>query len=144
MKLEFKATKRKKKRVGRGISAGKGKTAGRGTKGQKSRSGFKTKRGFEGGQNPLSQRIPKKRGFKSLGRLKFQVINISDLDKFKEGERVTQEKLKEKGLIKGKGPVKVLGKGKITKKIKVEAQSFSSQAEEILKKAGGEAVRIKK
>ena len=144
MKLEFKMAKKKKKRDGRGISAGRGKTAGRGTKGQKSRSGFRTKRGFEGGQNPLSQRIPKKRGFKPLKKVKSFIINTTALNKFQEGETVNAKKLKAKGLISGTGPLKVLAKGELTKKLKVEAHSFSKKAEEVIKKAGGEVIKIKK
>jgi len=144
MKLEkIKLKKKSKKRVGRGISGGQGKTAGRGTKGQKSRSGYKKKRGFEGGQNPLTQRLPKKKGFKSLNNIKYIVVNISIFNKFKDGESVDALKLKKEGLISSyNGPIKVLGSGELKKKVTVEANAFSKKAKEIIKKAGGEVIEI--
>jgi len=140
MKLDFKTKFKKRKRVGRGISAGGGKTAGRGTKGQKSRSGFKRKRGFEGGQMPLKQRLPKKRGFTKFRQVKFQVVNLSNLNAFKDGELVTPLKLREKGIITKKGPVKILGKGELKKKLKVEVDFLSAKAKDLIKKAGGEII----
>ncbi len=143
MKLEFKTKFKKRKRVGRGISAGGGKTAGRGTKGQKSRSGFKRKRGFEGGQMPLKQRLPKKRGFKKFKKIKPQVLNVSDLNTFKDGEVVNSAKLREKGIIRKEGPIKILGKGELKKKLKVEAEFLSNKAKDLIKKAGGEFILSK-
>lgn len=142
MKLDFKNKFKNKKRVGRGTASGSGKTAGRGTKGQKSRSGFKHKRGFEGGQNPLSQRIPKLKGFKSLG-IKYNIINVESLNIFKDGETVNYKNLKEKKIIIKKGPIKILGRGELKKKIIVEADAFSKKACEIIKKAGGEYKKLK-
>lgn len=143
MRIKFNTKSKKKKRAGRGISAGRGKTAGRGTKGQKSRSGYRTKRGFEGGQNPLTQRIPKKRGFKGLEKAEVSVLNISQLNKFKEGEVINFLKLKEKGLISKLGVIKILGGGELKKKLIIEADFFSKQAKNKIKKAGGEVREIK-
>lgn len=143
MKIEFKARNKKPKRVGRGISAGGGKTAGRGTKGQKSRTGKKIRRGFEGGQNPLIRRIPKLRGFKSMNKGDIYIINVSDLNKFKDGEIINAERLIKERLIPKLGQVKVLGNGDIEKKVTVEAEKFSKQAIEKIKKAGGNIKEIK-
>jgi len=142
MKIEFKLRNKKKKRVGRGISAGGGKTAGRGTKGQKSRTGKKIRIGFEGGQNPLARRLPKKRGFKST-KEKNVVLNVSDFNVFKEGTSVNINNLIEKKIINKIQPIKVLGTGKLDKKLKIEANFFSEQAKNKIKKAGGEAIEIK-
>lgn len=144
MKLEFKTKRKKGKRVGRGISSGKGKTAGRGTKGQKSRAGFKAKRGFEGGQTPLKQRLPQKRGFKKLRSKNIAVLPVFLLNEFRDGETVTLSKLKEKGLISPKPSlVKILGEGELKKKLKVEVNFASKQAVEKIKKAGGGFKEIK-
>jgi large subunit ribosomal protein L15 len=115
-----KVNTKNRKRVGRGISAGQGKTAGRGTKGQKSRSGYNIPRKFEGGQMPFSMRMPKIKGFKSRGR---EVIEISlDLisEKFKDGEKVTYESLKEKGIIKNVSDrVKILNNGELKPTVEI-------------------------
>lgn len=142
MKLGFQIKNKKRKRVGRGISSGRGKTAGRGTKGQKSRTGFRNKRGFEGGQNPLVLRLPKKRGFKNFRKESYLAVNLADLNNFKDGETVNEIKLKEGGIISRIGPVKILGRGELKKKLTVEASSFSKKAEGAIKKAGGEAKKI--
>jgi len=109
-----------RKRVGRGISAGQGKTAGRGTKGQKSRSGHNIPRKFEGGQMPFSMRMPKIKGFKSRAK---EVIEVSlDLisEKFKDGEKVTYESLKEKGIIKSVSDrVKILNNGELKATVEI-------------------------
>lgn len=109
--LELRA-KKTTKRVGRGIGSGHGKTAGRGTKGQNARTGGGVRVGFEGGQNPLLQRIPKQRGFKSMSP-KAQVVHTDQLGHFKAGSEVTTEALFRAGLINDpKLPVKILGRGK--------------------------------
>ena len=128
------------KRVGRGIGSGNGKTSGRGQKGQNSRSGGGVRLGFEGGQNPLVFRIAK-RGFNNYNfTTRYAVINVGDLDKFKEGTEITPELLKEMGLIKDmKDGLKILGNGEITKKLTVSANKFSKIAKEKIENAGGKA-----
>jgi large subunit ribosomal protein L15 len=130
--------KKPRKRVGRGPGSGLGKTSGRGEKGQKSRSGYSRRFGFEGGQMPLTRRIPK-RGFTNIFRVDFQVINLRDLERlFADGDAVTPASLKEKGLLRRSGqPVKVLANGELTKKLKVEAHGFSAAARARIEAAGG-------
>ena len=132
--------KHDRKRVGRGVGSGLGKTSGRGHKGQNARSGGGVRPGFEGGQLPLFRRLPK-RGFKNaLFKVRYAVINLSDLDKFEEGAVVTPELLKEMGLIKKQlDGVKVLGNGTLTKKITVKANKFSDAALREIEKIGGKA-----
>ena len=142
MKLnELKALPEKKARkiVGRGPGSGMGKTSTRGQKGQKSRSGVSIKPWFQGGQSPIYRRVPK-RGFNNAQfTTRFAVINLSDLDKFfKDGEVVTPEILKERGIIKKQlAGVKVLATGKLTKKLTVKAQRFSSAAVTKIEESGG-------
>ena len=128
------------KRVGRGTSSGMGKTSGRGQKGQNSRSGGGVRLGFEGGQNPLFRRIPK-RGFNNYNfRVRYAVINVSDLDRFADGAEITPELLKEMGLVKNQlDGIKVLGNGNLTKKLTVKASVFSKTAKEKIEKNGGKA-----
>ena len=127
------------KRKGRGISAGQGKTAGRGANGQNSRSGGGVRLGFEGGQMPLYRRIPK-RGFTNIWREEPAIVNVGDLNCFEDGAEVTMELLKEKGLIKKPdNGLKVLGNGKLEKKLTVKANKFSKSAAEAIEKAGGKA-----
>jgi large subunit ribosomal protein L15 len=131
-----KQIKDSKKRVGRGIAAGQGKTAGRGTKGQKSRTGKKLRPGFEGGQMPLVQRIPKKRGFKAL-TAKPQTVRLEKLNILKEGDKVNMELLLRAGIVKGDiKSVKIVNGGKLDKKIIVQVPVTKSAAEAIAK-AGG-------
>jgi large subunit ribosomal protein L15 len=126
-----------KKRVGRGQGSGNGKTAGRGHKGAQSRSGFKFKRGFEGGQMPLHRRVPK-RGFHNLFRVEYVVVNVDDLaEVFDAGTVITPELLREKGIVRAKGKVKVLARGDVSKALTVRAHKFSGKAEEKIKAAGG-------
>ena len=125
-------------RKGRGAGSGNGKTAGFGHKGQKARSGVK-KAGFEGGQMPLARRIPK-RGFNNIFAKPYEIINLSALDKFEDGETVTAEALLAKGILsKCEYGVKVLGNGKVTKKVTVQAAAFSQAAKEAIEAAGGKA-----
>lgn len=126
---------RKRKRVGRGQGSGTGKTAGRGENGQNSRSGGRVHPRFEGGQMPLIRRIPK-RGFKSINRVEYQVVNVRDLEKV-EGE-VSPATLRAAGLIRSlKKPVKILGQGEIAKKISISAHKFSASAQAKIEAAGG-------
>ena len=125
-------------RRGRGHGSGNGKTAGKGHKGQKARSGA-TRPGFEGGQMPLSRRIPK-RGFNNIFATKFAIVNVADLNKFVDGTVVDAELLKASGLIKKEyDGVKVLGNGELTAKLTVKAAKFSQSAIEKIEKAGGKA-----
>lgn len=133
------ATKNRK-RVGRGPGSGTGKTAGRGENGQNSRSGGGVRIGFEGGQTPLFRRLPK-RGF-SNARFKkvYAVINLDDLNKFDDGAEITPEILKDAGLVKNTlDGLKVLGNGKLEKKLNVKAHKFSKTAKEQIEKSGGKA-----
>ena len=125
-----------RKRVGRGPGSGTGKTAGRGNKGQKSRSGYHHLRGFEGGQMPLHRRVPK-RGFTNIFRVVYDVVNISDLDRFDAGESVNPQKLAERRLAHGRRPVKILGDGELKKALTVSAHKFSASAKSRIEAAGG-------
>ena len=127
------------KRKGRGHGTGNGKTAGRGHKGQGARSGGGVRVGFEGGQMPLSRRVPK-RGFNNIFAKPMEIINLSALNAFEDGAVVTAEALIEKGILdKCEYGYKVLGNGKLTKKVTVEASAFSKSAKEAIEAAGGKA-----
>ena len=116
------------KRVGRGQGSGNGKTAGRGHKGAQSRSGFKFKRGFEGGQMPLHRRVPK-RGFHNPFRVEYVVVNVDDLaEVFEPGTVITPELLRERGVVRAAGKIKVLARGDIGKALTVRARSRASAA----------------
>lgn len=132
---------KRKKIVGRGPGSGRGKTSTRGQKGQKSRSGASIPAWFQGGQTPLYRRVPK-RGFKNTKfRIEYATINLSDLNKFfEDGDIVTPELLKEKGIIKKQlCGVKVLGNGELEKKLTIKANRFSSSAVTKIESAGGKA-----
>ncbi len=138
--LESPKSLKKKKRVGRGNGSGHGTTSGRGTKGQLSRSGGKTRIGFEGGQMPLQRRVPHLKGFKNLRKRVFNLVNVGDLEDFKEGTTIDYKLLDEKGLIMKKdSPLKVLGNGQLSKKLTVKANAFSGSASVKIEKAGGKA-----
>ena len=127
-----------RKRVGRGIAAGQGKTAGRGTKGQKSRTGSGRRPGFEGGQNPLSKRLPKKRGFAPLSRVEYQVVNLTSLEGLKASAKIDNAVLAAAGLVRhADRPVKILGQGSLTKKLAIVTQAASSTAIAAIDAAGG-------
>lgn len=141
MKLnELKAaegSRRTRKRVGRGTSSGFGKTSGRGTKGQLARQGGKTRLGFEGGQMPLFRRMPK-RGFKNINRKEYAVVNLSDLNKFKDGSEVDLNSLQEAGLVKKQlDGVKLLAKGELKVKLTVKVNKVSAAAKKAVEAAGG-------
>ena len=127
---------RPRKRIGRGPGSGQGKTAGRGHKGQKSRSGYHHQRGFEGGQMPLHRRVPK-RGFTNIFRREYDVVNLSDLDRFEAGDSVTPLELARKRLAHGRRPVKILGGGELKKALTVSAHKFSESARTRIEAAGG-------
>ena len=127
------------KRIGRGHGSGNGKTAGKGHKGQKARSGGGTRPGFEGGQMPLQRRVPK-RVFNNIFAKEWAVINLSALEAFEDGAVVDAAVLNEKGIVKKAGlPIKVLGNGKLTKKLTVKLNAFSESAAEKINSAGGKA-----
>lgn len=125
------------KRVGRGTGSGLGKTSGRGHKGQKSRSGGGVRPGFEGGQMPLSRRLPK-RGFTNIFAKEYAVVNVSDLERFDNGTEITAEFLKDQKIIKKiYDGLKVLGRGELTKSLNIKAVKVSTGAQEKIKAAGG-------
>ena len=135
-----KSSLKKSKRVGRGNSSGHGTTSGRGSKGQKARSGANIRPGFEGGQMPMSRRIPHLRGFKNTRKKEFNIINVNILEKFNEGDVVDFALLASRGLImKEDSPLKILGNGSISKKITVKADYFSASAARKIEEAGGTA-----
>ena len=126
-----------RKRVGRGTGSGHGKTSCRGHKGQNSRSGGGVRPAFEGGQTPLFKRLPK-RGFTNVNHKEYAIVNVEDLNVFENGATVTIENLQEKGLVKKVyDGVKVLGNGKLEKKLTVKANKFSKTAEAAITTAGG-------
>ncbi len=122
----------------RGIGSGKGKNGGSGVKGQKSRSGGSPRLGFEGGQNPIYRRLPK-RGFHNYTTVEFATVNVGDLNVFEDGTKVTPTLLVEKRLINKNfgGRVKILGNGKLERKLDVSAHKFSKTAEQAITTAGG-------
>ena len=127
-----------RKRVGRGPGSGTGKTSGKGHKGQNARSGGGVRPGFEGGQLPLFRRLSK-RGFNNYNfRTVYATVNVGDLERFEEGTTVTKELLIEVGLVKKElDGIKVLGNGKLTKKLTVKADKFSSTAKAKIENVGG-------
>ncbi len=126
-------------RKGRGTGSGNGKTAGKGHKGQNARSGGGVRPGFEGGQNPLYRRLPK-RGFKNRFSKVYSIINVSDLEKYNDGDVIDINTLLSEGVIrKINDGLKVLGDGEISKKITVKANVFSASAKEKIEAAGGKA-----
>ena len=125
------------KRLGRGIGSGLGKTSGKGHKGAKARSGGGKRPGFEGGQMPLTMRLPK-RGFTNKFRTEYETINISALNVFEDGEVVGPIELLEYGIInKVLDGIKILGDGELTKKLTVQANKFTATAKEKIEAAGG-------
>ena len=126
--------RRDRKRVGRGIGGKGGKTAGRGTKGQGARS--KVPPWFEGGQLPLTQRVPKLKGFKNPFRVEYVVVNLDTLATF-EGDEVSPETLRAAGLVHKHGLVKVLGRGQLDRALRVSAHAFSKTASQAITAAGG-------
>ncbi|MBN1824166.1 MAG: 50S ribosomal protein L15 [Endomicrobiales bacterium] len=134
-------SRHRKKIVGRGYGSGHGKTSTRGGKGQTARSGDGKMTGFEGGQMPLVRRIPK-RGFVNRFRVEHLIVNVGLLsERFESGAEVTKQKLVEAGIIKGHGPLKILGDGELKKNLTVKADAFSRSAEEKISAAGGKTER---
>lgn len=133
-----------RKRIGRGPGSGLGGTSTRGHKGAKSRSGYSKKIGFEGGQMPIQRRLPKF-GFKNINRVEYKAINIEVLQHLSETRQLTKigiEELADAGFISTSQLVKILGNGKLTAKLEVEAHAFSKSAEAAIQAAGGTAVKL--
>ena len=127
------------KRIGRGHGSGQGKTAGKGHKGQHARAGRGIRIGFEGGQMPLQRRVPK-RGFNNIFAEEWIAINLSSLEVFEDGSVVDAAALAQKGIIKKANlPVKVLGNGKLTKKLDVKLNAYSASAAQKIEALGGKA-----
>ena len=125
------------KRLGRGTGSGLGKTSGKGHKGAKARSGGGKRPGFEGGQMPLTMRLPK-RGFTNKWRVEYATVNVDRLNIFEDGEVVSPVELIQAGILKNvQDGVKILGNGEITKKLTVQANKFSESAKEKIEAAGG-------
>ncbi|HEX6197776.1 MAG TPA: 50S ribosomal protein L15 [Jiangellaceae bacterium] len=130
-----------KKRVGRGEAGVRGKTAGRGTKGTKAR--YQVPAGFEGGQMPMTVRLPKLKGFKNPFRVEYQVVNLNRLSElFPDGGEVTVEDLVAKGAVRDGAPVKVLGTGEVSVAMQVKANKFSASAKEKITAAGGTVTEL--
>ncbi|MBR1820947.1 MAG: 50S ribosomal protein L15 [Clostridia bacterium] len=125
------------KRLGRGVGSGLGKTSGKGHKGAKARSGGGKRPGFEGGQMPLTRRLPK-RGFTNIYRKEYAALNVEKLNCFEDGADVTIDALKEAGLVKQvRDGVKILGGGELTKKLNVSVTKVTASAKEKIEAAGG-------
>lgn len=129
-----------KKRVGRGSGSGLGKTSGKGHKGQKARSGGSINPVFEGGQLPLYRRIPKRGFSNALFKTEYAIVNVEDLNNFENGTVVTPALLRETGMVKKQlSGIKVLGEGKLEKKLTIQAHKFSKSALEKIKESGSTA-----
>jgi large subunit ribosomal protein L15 len=133
--------RKNRKRVGRGIGSGTGKTSGKGQKGQNSRSGGGVRPWFEGGQMPLHRRLPK-RGFTNIFKIYYELVNVEQLNRFAGIDPITPEVLKEKGLIKKIGAVKILGNGELKESLNVHAHKFSGSAQAKIEKSGGKVVTL--
>jgi large subunit ribosomal protein L15 len=127
---------RNRRRVGRGPGSGNGKTAGRGHKGRGSRAGGNTPPGYEGGQMPLQRRVPK-RGFRPVDRVTYAVVNLAQLEAFAAGSIVDADALRAKRLVRGRGPIKCLGRGSVAHALTVKVNAFSASAREAITAAGG-------
>jgi large subunit ribosomal protein L15 len=139
-----KGSVKKERRLGRGQGSGKGGTATRGHKGQKSRSGYSKRIGFEGGQMPLQRRVPK-HGFKNINRKEYKAVNLSTLEELAERKKLTRidvPTLVDAGLVSRNGLVKILGKGKLTRKLEVKAHAFSETAQKAIEELKGSIEKI--
>ncbi len=138
-----KGARRSRKRLGRGTASGHGKTSGRGMKGQNSRSGGGVRPYFEGGQLPLVRKLPHKRGFTNIFRVRYSAVNLGRLAGFRKGSKVDPEALVEAGIIKSvRQPVKILGGGDVEKPLTVSAHRFSASAKEKIEAAGGTVIEL--
>lgn len=131
-------SKKRRRRVGRGISAGQGASCGFGMRGQKSRSGTGTKAGFEGGQMPLYRRVPKLKHFPLVNPKSYTIVNVSQLSSLEANTEVTLASLLESGILTGNnGPLKILGNGELTTPLTVKAAAFTKSAKQKIEAAGG-------
>ena len=138
-------SKRRKRRIGRGISAGQGASGGFGMRGQKSRSGRPTRPGFEGGQLPLYRRLPKLKHFTVINRKQYTVINVSKLASLAANSDVTLESLMEAGIVTSNdGPLKILGDGELSTALNVHAAAFTASAKSKIEAAGGTATVVER
>jgi len=138
-----KGARHKPKRIGRGYGSGHGGYATRGLKGQKARAGGGVRPGFEGGQNPLSRRLPRKRGFTNIFRVEYALVNVGQLSRFEAGSEVTPQALQAAGMIKSvRKPVKILGDGALTVSLTVKANKFSAAAKAKIEQSGGRAEEL--
>ena len=143
--------RRPTRRVGRGLGSGRGVYSGRGRKGQKARSGGPPRPGFEGGQTPLSKRLPFRRGVRAGGavhtggvpRARHEAVNLRALNQFPANAEVNPQTLRDAGVIRGTGPVKILGMGTLDRALVVKAHAFSKSAADAITKAGGRTEVVK-
>ena len=136
-------TSRRAKRLGRGLGSGKGTYSGKGMKGQKARSGVHMIPGFEGGQNRMIKGLPRQRGFRNRFRVEYQVVNVEALERFDPETLVSPLEMLKAGLVRNlKTPVKVLGQGKLSKPLAVQANRFSASAKQKIEKAKGTVEQI--
>ncbi|MGG6294235.1 50S ribosomal protein L15 [Leptolyngbya sp. AN02str] len=136
--LPKEGSQKRKRRVGRGISAGQGASCGFGMRGQKSRSGSGTRPGFEGGQMPLYRRIPKLKHFPLIGRKEYTVVNVGDLAELPANTAVNLASLMDAGIVTtDDGPLKILGNGELSVKLQVTAAAFTASARQKIEAAGG-------
>lgn len=132
-------------RVGRGHGSGKGKTAGRGTKGQNARSGRGPRIGFEGGQLPIQQRMPYKRGFTNIYKTQWEVVNLDRLESLAADEPITPALLHARGVIRDTSrPLKVLGGGELSRRVDIHAHAISVTARERIEAAGGSVTELER
>lgn len=132
-------SKKRRRRVGRGIAAGQGASCGFGMRGQKSRSGTGTKAGFEGGQMPLYRRVPKLKHFTVINPKHFTIVNVAQLAELEAGTEVTLDSLMDAGIVTtNDGPLKILGDGQLSVALNVHAAAYSASAKEKIEAAGGQ------
>lgn len=139
-----KGSKKRPRRLGRGVSAGQGASAGKGMRGQKARSGAGTRPGFEGGQQPLYRRLPKLKGFPIINRKEYITINVSRLTSLAANTEVNLTSLKEAGIIStANKPLKILGDGELNVALKVQAAAFTATAKSKIEAAGGSCEEVR-
>jgi large subunit ribosomal protein L15 len=132
-----------RKRVGRGHGSGHVKTAGKGTKGQKSRTGGNPRPGFQGGQTPIQQQLPYKRGFTNIWRSRYNIVNLTQLNALEADSQVTAESLQSGGLLRDNAlPLKVLGDGELDRALHITAHKVSAGARQKIEAAGGSVTLI--
>lgn len=135
-------SRKRVRRLGRGYGSGRGGYAGRGCKGQKARSSVDLPRGFEGGQIPLTKRLPQKRGFKNIFKVKYNLVSLEQLNVFKPESEITPDRLMEAGIVKSSAPVKVLASGKLDHPLVVKVNRFSATAKAKIEAVGGKAEEL--